>query len=121
VTALGDARVAVKAALAATLNGMGVPVFDQPPGSLQPPCVVLLPGQPWIVPRGQVTLDVVAYANPAAGNQTALTRLEELVEGVRGALWDHGLAPGETGRPESDPEAGTLSATTPVTIPTVCK
>jgi hypothetical protein len=117
VTALGDARQAV----AASLADVGAPVFDQPPGSLQPPCVVLLPGQPWIVPRGGVTLDVVAYANPAGGNSTALTVLEGLIEAVRGALWAHGLAPGETGQPIFDPDAGVLSASTPVTIRTVCK
>jgi hypothetical protein len=95
-------------------------VFDQPPQALQPPCVVLLPGSPWITPRGAVHLDVVAYANPAAGNASALTRLEELVEAVRGGLFANGLAPGDTDQPTTGPDAGVLSARTPTTVRTTC-
>jgi hypothetical protein len=116
VSALGDARAKVVAALAS----VGVPVFGQPPGALQPPAVVLLPGGPWIAPRGQVTLEVVCYANPAAGNTSALTQLEDMVEAVRGALWAAGLAPGDTDRPVTDSEAGALSALTAVTLRTAC-
>ena len=117
MSALGDARVEVAAALIA----VGVPVHDQPPATLQPPCVVVVPGSPWIVPRGAVTFDVLAYANPSGGNSTALTRLEDLVEAIRGGLWAAGLAPGETQPPEFNPDSGALSASTPVTLRTVCK
>jgi len=116
VSALGGARLAVAAALA----DVGVPVFDQPPGSLQPPCVVLLPGQPWIASRGHVTLDVVAYANPAGGNSTSLTVLEDIIEAVREALARAVLPYGETDPPTFDPDAGALSARTPVTLRTTC-
>ena len=120
MTALGDARVEVKNALTPTLNGLGVPVFDQPPGSIQPPCVVIVPGRPWIAPRGAVNLEIVAYSNPAAGNTHALTDLEGMVEAVRDGLWVHGLAPGDTDPPEVNPDAGLISARTPVTLRTAC-
>lgn len=116
MSALSRAREAVALALA----DIGVPVHDQPPQSLQPPCVVLLPGDPWITPRGAVHLEAAAYTNPAAGNAAALTRLEDIVEAIREALWAAGLAPGDTGAPVPDPEAGTLSARTPVTLRTTC-
>ena len=116
MTALGDARTRVATALA----GLGVPVFDQPPQTVQPPCVVLLPGSPWITPRGNVTLEVALYVNPAAGNALALTRQEELVEGVRNALWAAGLAPGDTDTPTPDPDNGVLVTRTPTTFRTTC-
>lgn len=116
MTALAGARQTVAAALAV----VGVPVHDQPPGSLQAPCVVIIPGSPWIAPRGQVTLEIQAYANPAGGNHTALTRLEDLIEAIRGGLWAAGLAPGETDPPRSDPDNGVLYASTPVTLRTTC-
>jgi hypothetical protein len=116
MTALGDARGAVAAALA----GLQVPVHEQPPQTVQPPCVVVLPGSPWIAPRGHVTLDVVAYANPAGGNATALTVLEQLVENIRAALYAAGLAPGDTDTPRTEIDAGVLSARTPTTLRTTC-
>jgi hypothetical protein len=116
VSALSSARTAVAAALA----GVGVPVFDQQPGSVQPPCLVLVPGRPWIVPRGAVNVEIVAHANPASGNSNALTDLEDLVEAVRNGLWAAGLAPGDTDPPEVDSGAGSITARTPVTVRTDC-
>ena len=106
--------------MAAALAGVGVPVFDQPPGAFQPPCLVLVPGRPWIVPRGAVNLEIVAHANPASGNTNALTDLEDLVEAVRNGLFAAGLAPGDTDPPEVNPDAGTIAARTPVTVRTEC-
>jgi hypothetical protein len=117
MTALGDARGQVAGALAA----LDVPVFDQPPGNLQPPCVVVLPGSPWIAIRGRVTLDVVAYANPASGNDTALTALEGIVESVRAGLNAAQISYGDTDPPTFDPDAGWLSARTPVNLRTTCQ
>ena len=116
MSALSAARETVAAALA----GVGVPVFDQPPASLQPPCVVLIPGSPWIRPRGDVTLEIVAHANPASGNTHALTDLEDLVEAVRNSLWAAGLAAGDTDPPEVNPDAGAITARTPITVRTKC-
>lgn len=87
---------------------------------MQPPCLVLIPGRPWIQPRGHVTLEIVAHANPASGNTNALADLEGLVEAVRNGLWAAGLAPGDTDPPEVNPDAGTLSTRTPVTVRTEC-
>jgi len=116
VTALGDARTHVAAALA----GVGVPVHDQPPQTVSPPCVVVIPGSPWIAPRGHVRLDVVAYANPAGGNASALTALEGLVEAVRAGLNAAQIVYGDTDPPEVEAQAGVLSALTPATIRTAC-
>ena len=116
MTALGDARSAVAAALAQ----VGVPVHPHPPQTLNAPCVVIVPGSPWIQPRGTVTLDLVAYANPAGGNTPAVTRLEDLIEAIRDGLWNAGLAPGDTDQPRSDNDAGVLYCTTPVTLRTTC-
>jgi hypothetical protein len=106
--------------VAAALAGIGVTVHDQPPGNLVAPCVVLLPGGPWIAARGHVTLDIVAYANPAAGNDQALNRLEDTVYDIREALFAAGMAAGDTETPRLDNTAGVLSATTPITIRTTC-
>jgi pimeloyl-ACP methyl ester carboxylesterase len=116
MTALGDARAKVAAALVT----VGVPVFAQPPGSLQPPCIVLIPGSPWIAPRGRVTLDVVAYANPAGGNSTALDKLEDLVERLRFDLAVAELPYGDTDPPTFDPDSGWLSARTATNLRTTC-
>lgn len=106
--------------MGAALAGVGVPVHINPPQALQPPCVVLQPGSPWIRPRGQVTIDVVAFANPAGGTSSALDRLETLVENIRGGLFAAGLAPGDTEPPRTETDAGVLSATTPTTLRTTC-
>jgi hypothetical protein len=116
VTALGQARERV----AGALTGLGVPVHDQPPNSLQPPCVVVLPGDPWLDASGHASLEVVAYANPAGGNASALTRLEELVEALRGALRAAGLGHGDSSRPQANPDGAVLSSTTPVTLLVRC-
>lgn len=116
MTALGDARAAVAAALASS----GVPVHDQPPQALQAPCIAVLPGSPWIEPRGHVNLDVVAYANPAAGNSAALTKLEELVEAVRAGLNSAAIRYGNTEPPTTEIDAGVLSARTPTTYRADC-
>lgn len=106
--------------VAAALAGLPVPVHAFPPAALQPPCVVLFPGSPWIATRGHVTLEITAYANPVGGVD-ALTALEDLVEGIRAALWAAGLGPGDTDQPRSETDAGALSATTPVTLRTTCR
>jgi len=116
VTALGDARIAVAAALA----DVGVPVHPAPPQALQPPCVVLLPGSPWIEPRGHVNLDVVVYANPSGGNASAIAVLEQIVERVRAALHAATIVYGNTEPPATELEAGVLSARTPTRTRTTC-
>ncbi len=114
MSAIGDARNAVQAAL----GGLGVPVHPFPPGSVSGPCVVIQAGSPWITPRGLVALELVAYASPSGGNAPAITRLENLTEAIREALWSAGLAPGDTDTPVADGES--LSATTSVTLRTTC-
>ena len=116
MTALGEARTAVHAALAS----VGVPVYAQPPQTVTAPCVVLVPGALWITRRGQVTIDVLAAAVPAGGNASALDRLEHLVEAVRDGLWTHQLAADDTQPPTSDTNADTSSCRTPVTLRTTC-
>jgi hypothetical protein len=116
VTALGRARGVV----AGALTDLGVPVHDQPPDTLQPPCVVVLPGGPWLDAAGHAALEVVAYANPAGGNSSALTKLEELIEAVRGALRAGGIGVHDTDRPQANPDGGVLSATTHVTLMVRC-
>ncbi len=104
----------------AALGGVGVPVHPYPPQSLSAPCVVITPGSPWIVPRGHVTLEIVGYANSAGGPDAALTRLEDLVEKIRIALFSAQLAPQDTAQPVQETDAGVISAATPVTLRTAC-
>jgi hypothetical protein len=112
VTTLGDARLA----LAAALSGVGVPVHDQAPQTLTAPCVVLYPGSPWRDPRGHVGFDITLYANPAGGNASALTRLEELADAVFTALHSAGVAPGEVARPTPETDGGVLATSIPVVL-----
>lgn len=116
MSALSDVRTVVAQALA----GVGVTVYEQPPQSLALPSVVLYPGGPWIEPRGNVTLRVVAYVTQVAGTAAALTALEDLVQAVRDDLWAAGIAPQHTDVPDVDPDKGTLSAQTWVTLRTHC-
>jgi hypothetical protein len=111
---LGDAR----AALTAALGVVGVPVHPYPPASLQPPCLVLLPGSPWFAPRGHVTLEVAAYAT--AVGVDAMPALEQLVVDTREALFAAGIAPQATEQPTINEDAGVMQARTPVTIRTNC-
>jgi hypothetical protein len=114
--ALTSARNNVADALAS----VGAPVHRFPPSAVQPPAVVLLPGSPWIAPRGTVALEVVAYAT-AAGGDDSYTALEDLVEAIRNALWAAGLAPGDTGTPRVSDDAGVIEARTLMSIRTTCK
>lgn len=107
--------------VAAALASVSVPVHDHPPGSTPTaPCVVLLPGTPWIQPKGHVTLDVLCYANPAGGNTAALDRLESLVHEVRDALYSAALAAGDVSPPRGDSSPGVLSCSMPVTLRVSC-
>jgi len=114
------ALTAARTNVAAALSSLQVPVHSYPPSAVQPPAVVLLPGSPWIVPRGTVTLEVVAYA-ATAGGEDAYTGLEDLVEAIRAALWAAGLAPGDTDQPRLNDDAGVVEARTSMTIRTTCK
>ena len=112
---------AARTRVADALTGVGVPVFDQPPGSPpQPPHVLIVPGNPWIAPGGHVTLEVVCVANPAGGNAAALDRLEQLVHAVREALYAGQLAAGTVDPPTVDSTAGVLSCSMPVILRVSC-
>jgi hypothetical protein len=107
--------------VAEALSGLTVPVFDQPPtGPLTPPCVVINPGGPWVAHRGHVTLEIVAHANTAAGNEHGLNRLEETVYEIREALFAAGLPVGDTDQPTVN-ETGQVSTRTPITVRTTCR
>jgi len=81
---------------------------------------VVLPGSPWLDAAGHAALEVAAYANPAAGNSTALTNLEDLIEQVRFALRAAGIGVHDTDRPQTNPDGGVLSATTHVSLMVRC-
>lgn len=118
---LTDARTAVAAALAHMADLDGVPVHDFPPaGTVATPCVVLWPGEPWLVPRGHVNIDVTAYAGTAAGNGAALARLEDMISVIRAALFAAALSAGDVSAPRYVAEAGHVHATIPVRLRTSC-
>lgn len=106
--------------LADALAGIGVAVHWAAPSTLTPPCVVVLPGNPWIRPMGSVALEVDCHTATAAGNAEALAALEQIVSNVRAALYVAGLSPGEVAPPEVNSDAHTLHAVIPVTIRTDC-
>lgn len=116
MNALTEAREAVEGALSAATADSGVKVHTLPPTAVQPPCVVILPGSPWITPRGHVSLEVTAYANAAQGQGSGIARLEELVTFVRDALNSAGLPTGDVDAPINDTNAGVLSAAMPITV-----
>jgi hypothetical protein len=120
VNPLTGARAVIAAALAQSSDLAGVPVHDFPPATIAGACVVLWPGEPWLVPRGHVTIDVTAYAATAAGNSNALSRLEDLVTGIRSALFAAALSAGDVSAPRYVAEAGHVHATIPVRIRTSC-
>lgn len=116
MNSLTEARAFVAGALA----GIGVPVHDQPPSPIGPPCVVLFPGTPWLAPRGHVTFDLVCYANTTAGTPNALDRLETIVHAARDALYAAALSAGDVDPPRTDPLTGALSCSMPVTLRVSC-
>jgi len=109
---LQEAREAVGAAL----GPVSVPVHTFPPTSVSAPCVVLLPGSPWITPRGQVAMEVTCFASLALGNGPAQVRLEDLATEVGDALKAGGIPHGDLTPPIADTTAGLLSATYSVTL-----
>lgn len=118
---LTDARATIAAALAAMADLEGVPVHDSPPGTVAgPAAIVLWPGEPWLVPRGHVTIDVTAYAGTAAGTGAALARLEDLIATIRVALYTAALSAGDVSAPRYVAEAGHVHATIPVRLRTTC-
>jgi hypothetical protein len=113
---LTEARSRISDALAT----IGVEVHWAAPSALTPPCVVILPRDPWIQPMGNVGLDVDCHTATAAGNAEALSALEQIVADVRAALYAAGLSPGEVAPPEVARDSHTLHAAVPVTIRTDC-
>jgi hypothetical protein len=106
--------------IADALDTIGVGVHWAAPSTLTPPCVVVLPRDPWIQPMGNVGLAVDCHTATAAGNAEALAALEQIVADVRAALYAAGLSPGVVAPPEVSSDSHTLHAAVPVTIRTDC-
>jgi hypothetical protein len=80
----------------------------------------LLPGDEYCTPKGRSDLEVVVYANAAGGNRAAQMALDDMIEAVRRALLDANIPFTTTRRPQPEPDIVGLSATTPVTVRTLC-
>lgn len=87
---MSGAIAEVRAHIASALSGVGVPVHTYPPGSVQPPCVLLMPGSPYLQPGAawgsvNVGVNVRVVANDAYGPD-GVASLDELLEAVLDAL-----------------------------------
>lgn len=102
--------------LASLLTGVGVPVHAYPPQALATPCIVIVPGFPYLTGHTlagdlDVGLDVrvvVAQHNPK--------RLDELVYAALQALTIGGQPSTEVPAPSVDQDTGTLTCGIPVTL-----
>lgn len=116
MTALAEAR----SALATALADIGVAVHTYPPQTVAPPCVFLVPGNPYLDPGVswgaiQVAIDVRIVVSASAG-PAAMERLDALVDGAVAALLAAQVIVGAVGAPTVDPD----SAAIVVDIPTTC-
>ena len=108
-----DARTAIKTALEAT----GYIVYAYPAENMTTPCIVLVPGSPYIEiksigssPRLGVTLCVAAN-----DNQAALVNLETMIETVLSNL-PSGIGIGDFTQPKISQVGPTDLLTTDITI-----
>lgn len=99
--AITDARTAIKTALEAT----GFIVYSYPAETMSTPCIVLVPGSPYIVinsiganPRLSGTFDVTLCV-AANDNQAALVNLETMISTVLANL-PQGIAVGDFSQPK---------------------
>ena len=80
-----------RSTLAATLAAAGRVVYSFPNENITPPCIVLVPGSPYITvtaiggARCHVRFDITAIVN-AADNQAALANIETLIFSVTDLL-----------------------------------
>jgi hypothetical protein len=110
----------VRAAIATALADLGVAVHAYPPGTVSPPCIVLLPGPTYLDPGAswgspQVGIDVRVLVSSSAG-PAAMERLDDLVDGAVAALLGAGVQVTAVPGPSVDPDSAALV----VDIPTTC-
>jgi hypothetical protein len=80
-----------RSTLAATLAAAGRVVYSYPNENITPPCIVLVPGSPYITvtaiggSRCHVRFDITVIVN-AADNQAALANIETLIFSVTDLL-----------------------------------
>ena len=80
----------VRAAIATALTGLGVSVHTYPPNSPATPCVLLVPGSPYLDPgtgwgTSEVGIDVRIMVSSASGPKS-MERLDGLVDAAVAAL-----------------------------------
>ena len=112
-----EARVEV----ATALHAADLIAFAQAPATIIPPCVVIEPDSPWLIPGmgerfgGRMRLKVTAYA-VAIDNAAALASLEALVERTVKAI-PAGVAIESVGVPsEADTGAQGVALAAPILI-----
>jgi hypothetical protein len=115
---LTHARLHIAGILTEPLRDAGVQLHTEPPEIPAGTCVVLVPGEPWVVRKGltgvrRVTVEIVALV-PIAGGRSMLTRLEDIVTVITNIPAVAGSAP----RAERQTWAGGefFAASIPVTV-----
>ena len=107
----------VRAAIATALSGLGVPVHTYPPGTVSPPCVLLVPGSPYLDPgtgwgTSEVGIDVRIVVNASAGPD-AMERLDALVDAAVAALVTAKVGVQSVGAPTTSDDSGVVVADIP--------
>jgi len=114
-----SALAGVRAYVAAALSGVDVSVHTYPPATVSPPCVVLVPGSPYLDPgtgwgSATVALDVRIMVNSAAG-ATSAQRMDDLIDTVVAALLAAQVQVQSVPPPTADPDSSTLVVDIPTT------
>jgi hypothetical protein len=107
----------VRAHVATALASLGVPVWTYPEGSVQPPCVLLLPGSPYRDPTAAWTsttvgIDVRIVVADGAGLNAQAT-LDALLDAACAALISANVEVGPVPAPIPEPEQAAITCDIP--------
>ena len=107
----------VRAAIAAALSGLGIPVHTYPPQTPGLPSCYLIPGSPYLDPgtawaTSSVGIDVRIRVNASSGPD-AMERLDALVDAAVAALIAAQIGVGAIGAPYTSEDSAVLVADIP--------
>lgn len=109
----------VRAHVASALSGLDVTVHGRTPSTVAPPCVVLVPGSPYVEPGASwgtrdVSLTVRIVVNAASGVSSA-DRMDDLIDAVVDALAVADVQVGSVPAPDMQEDPAVLTVDIPTT------